>query len=166
MILLGILLHFSASGCYDMNFSLRSMASSDRRRGKRGALRQSSCTHSSPQLPCPRELRTCVPTMLLSHGPLHKVNIRRCFLGQGVSGGPICISGAGVTPSHPPQLSRQARPWLHLVLAVVLWSVNADQGQVEARHRVDLLVRLTSYPQPRAGQIAPQPVLLSWQFLL
>lgn len=134
MTLLETFLHFSATGCYDTNFLMCGVASSERRPCERGALRHSSCTNSPPPLSS-GESSLCPRVMSWPRSPrsraIHKVNIRRCFPSQGFSPGgfqkgPSAPLGAGVTSSQPLQLSavpgvsRQSLLRLHFILAAVL----------------------------------------------
>lgn len=136
----GTLLHFSATGGYDTNFLTCGMASSDRRPCERAALWHSSWMSSPPPLSSSdSNLRPCItswPQSPLSKA-IHKANIRRCFLGQGLSLGGFqkglsASLRAAVTsirlpqPSAVPSVSRHLLPRQHFILAAVLRSIKAN----------------------------------------
>lgn len=111
--LLGTLLCFSATGCYDTNFCMCSVTSHDRKPCKRGAIWDNSCTSFPSPLSSSTDSNlyphTTSWTQLPHSKVIHKVNIRRHFLSQGLSPsrlqkGPSASLRAGVASIQPPQL--------------------------------------------------------------
>lgn len=111
--LLGMLLCFSATGCYETNFCRCNASSHGWKSCKREVIWDNSCTSFPPPLPSSSDSNLCPHTASwpqLSHSKvIHKVNTKRHFLGQKFSPsrlqkGPSASLGTGVASYQPPQL--------------------------------------------------------------